>query len=625
MIVRIGGILKRISKKSPKEVFDELDLSLNEYVGFMDEDGNLFDLHEKETDFMLLVNKNSPEGLSIIRHTGAHILAQAVRNIYRKVEFGIGPATKDGFFYDINMSHRITPDDFDAIEKEMRRIVAANMPLKKFYPKDYKEYVKDGIKDEIVAGIEGEVSLYKQCKCENDNKCACDDVFIDVCCGPHLLSTGLFPDAFKIYNVSEVEFKNHKMQRISVYSFEDEEALKEHLEFIRLAEEYDHRKLGQQIGLFIQNKHGIFWLPKGVKYQNKVFDYFRKIYGSDYYEVKTAHVYNRELFEKTGHLPKYENNMFIMDDFVMKPMNCPAHIVIFNSESRSYRDLPFRIVEFALVFRKEEQGALLGLKRRREFIQDDCHIFCSLQQIEDEIHRSYKMLRKVYKDFGFEEIKVFLSTKPEKSIGEEKDWNEASNILKKVLEDLNIPYEINEGEGAFYGPKLEFIIRDNLKREWQCGTIQVDFFLPKRLDAYYLDSDGEKQVPVMLHRAIFGSIDRFTAVLLESNRGHLPFWCSPLQVVILPIKDYHKEYCGAVLNVLKEMGIEAKIDDENETISKKIRGYIKERVPLIFIVGDNEVKDRTVSIRNEDKNQVVHLEYLKDYINALNDEENICC
>ena len=558
--------------------------------------------HDAEVEF---IDIDSPEGEDIVRHSTAHLMAQAVLRLYPDTKVTIGPVIENGFYYDFDPVEQFTEEDLEKIEAEMKKIVKENIKLEKYVlPRDeaidyFRDVDKNKYKVEIVEGIpQGEqVSFYKQ------------GDFTDLCRGTHVPSTG-YLKAFKLRTVAGAYWrgnsKNKMLQRIYGYSFSNEERLKHHLKLMEEAEKRDHRKLGKELELFFLSEYGPgfpFFLPKGMVIRNVLIDLWRKEHEkAKYLQLETPIMLNKELWEVSGHWFNYRENMYTSEidelEFAIKPMNCPGGVLSFKHQLHSYKDLPARLAELGRVHRHEFSGALHGLMRVRSFTQDDSHIFMTPDQVQDEIIGVVNLIDKFYsKLFGFE-YEIELSTKPEKAIGSQEIWDMAESALAGALDKLGRKYKINPGDGAFYGPKLDFKIKDAIGRMWQCGTIQLDFNLPERFDVTYIGEDGEKHRPVMLHRVIYGSIERFIGILIEHYAGAFPMWLAPVQVKVMTINDECVPYAKEIMAKLDELGIRAELDDRTETIGYKIReANGRYRIPMQLIIGKNEVENKEVNIR----------------------------
>lgn len=562
------------------------------------------------------------EKLHMMRHSLAHVLAKAIMSLYPKTKLTIGPAIEDGFYYDIDLDTPITPDQYAAIEKKMdeiirkgeefrREVVSKEKALELFKNNEYKTELIN----ELPAGEE--ISLYYL-----------GDDFVDLCRGPHVESTrSLQNAAYKIHAVNGAYWrgseKNKMLQRVYAYGFKDKKAMNEHIAMLEEAKKRDNRKLGKELGLFMISPEGPgfpFYLPNGMIVRNELIDYWRQLHtAAGYQEVMTPIMLSQHLWETSGHWDHYKNNMYTttIDDtlFAVKPMNCPGGILIYKNSPHSYRDLPLRIGELGLVHRHEKSGELGGLMRVRCFTQDDAHIFMTPSQIKDEIKNVVALIDKVYKLFGFT-YHVELSTRPENSMGSDEDWDNATNALKGALDELGIDYLINEGDGAFYGPKIDFHLNDAIGRTWQCGTIQLDFQLPQRFDLEYVGEDGQKHRPIMIHRVVYGSIDRFMGILIEHFAGAFPVWLAPEQVRVLPITDRNADYAAKVVETLKANGIRASLDDRNEKIGYKIREAHNMKVPYSLILGDDEQVNGTISLRGR-KNENASGIKLQDFVERV--------
>lgn len=564
------------------------------------------------------------DGKKAYWHTTSHIMAQAIKRLYSNVKLTIGPSIDNGFYYDFDTENTFSESDFEKIEEEMKKIIKEDLKIEKFtLPREeaiklmqengepYKvELIEELPEDEVI-------SFYRQGE------------FVDLCAGPHLMSTGKVK-AVKLLSTSGAYWRgdehNKMLQRIYGISYPKLTELEEYLNMLEEAKKRDHKKLGKELDLFMMSKEGPgfpFFLPKGMILRNTLEDFWRKIHRENgYQEIKTPMILNEELWHRSGHWDHYKENMYTTEidevDYGIKPMNCPGGMIVYKSKMHSYRDLPIRMGELGLVHRHEKSGELNGLFRVRCFTQDDAHIFCLPEQIESEITGVIKLIDKVYSIFGLT-YSVELSTRPEDSMGSDAQWNMAEEALKKVLTDLNMPYELNEGDGAFYGPKIDFHIRDSLGRSWQCGTIQLDFQMPERFDLTYIGEDGEKHRPVMLHRVIFGAIERFIGILIENFAGAFPTWLAPVQAKILPITDRNLEYAQLLSKKLEEQGIRTEIDERQEKIGYKIREAQMEKVPYMLVIGDKEMETNTVGVR-ERKNGDIGQMSLENFIEKIRDE-----
>ena len=566
---------------------------------------------------------NDKDGRWAFRHTASHILAQAVKRLYPEVKLAIGPAIEDGFYYDFDTDKPFSHDDFEKIEAEMKKIVKEKLPIERFeLPRDeaikLMEVAGEPYKIELIEDLpEGEtISFYKQGE------------FIDLCAGPHLMNTKSV-EAFKIMSVAGAYWrgneKNKMLSRLYATAFSKKAELNDYLEKLEEAKKRDHRKLGKELELFTLLDEGPgfpFFLPKGMELKNTLIDYWRQIHKkAGYVEVSTPIILNKQLWLRSGHWDHYRDNMYTTviddEDYAIKPMNCPGGMLVYKTKMHSYKDLPLRVGELGLVHRHELSGALHGLMRVRNFTQDDAHIFMLPEQIKDEIKGVVRLIDEVYKTFGFK-YSIELSTMPEDHVGELDAWEMATNGLREAIEELGYDYEVNEGDGAFYGPKLDFKLEDSLGRTWQCGTIQLDFQLPERFELEYIGADGEKHRPVMIHRVVFGSIERFIGVITEHFAGAFPTWLAPVQVKVLPISDKHQDYARKVYDKLEEAGVKVEIDERAEKIGYKIREARNMRVPFIVVVGAQEEADGTVNVRSR-KGEEGAMK-LEDFVARVQDE-----
>ena len=557
-----------------------------------------------DSELAIITGKND-EALELIRHDAAHVMAQAVQELFPGTQVTIGPAIEDGFYYDFDRSEPFSPADLQKIEDRMREIVGRDLPIerevwgreeaKKTFGDIGEAYKVEIIEDIIPVGEE--VSVYRQ-----------GDWF-DVCRGPHLPSTGKLPKAFKLMKLAGAYWRgdsaNPMLQRIYGTAWRDKKELKAYLQRLEEAEKRDHRKIGKALDLFHAQDEApgmVFWHNRGWTIYLAVQDYIReKLRDHGYQEVHTPQIIDRTLWEKSGHWDKFGDMIFTTHsenrDYAIKPMNCPAHIQIYNHGLKSYRDLPLRLAEFGSCHRNEPSGTLHGLMRVRNFVQDDAHIFCTEEQILSEVLAFNDLLYEVYRDFGFDEVLVKLSTRPEKRVGEDELWDKAEKSLEDALNASGLDWELQPGEGAFYGPKIEYSLRDCLNRVWQLGTIQLDFSMPGRLGASYIAEDNSKQVPVMLHRAILGSIERFIGILIEHHAGAFPLWLSPVQAVVMNITDRQADFCREVTKSLQDKGFRAELDLRNEKIGFKIREHTLQRTPYLLVVGDREMESGSVAVR----------------------------
>ncbi|GGF60117.1 threonine--tRNA ligase 2 [Paenibacillus albidus] len=551
-----------------------------------------------------ILTLDSPEGLKVYRHSTAHLLAQALKRIYgqAEVKLGIGPVIEDGFYYDIDMEKSLSVEDFPAIEKEMKRIVQENLPMvrrvvSRAEAVDIYTELNDPYKLELIRDLpeDAELTIYDQGE------------FFDLCRGPHLPSTGRIK-AFKLLSVAGAYWRgdsnNRMLQRIYGTAFPKQAELDEHLHLLEEAKKRDHRKLSKELELFMFSEEAPgmpFYLPNGMTIRTALEDFARELQRQEGYdEVRTPLMMNNRLWEQSGHWDHYKDNMYFtnVDDtkFALKPMNCPGHILVYKNSLHSYRDLPIRISEFGQVHRHEFSGALNGMMRVRTFCQDDAHLFVLPEQIEEEMNRVISLIDHVYKVFGFE-YKIELSTRPEDYMGAPELWDKAEQSLRNVLEKHGADYRLNEGDGAFYGPKIDFHILDALKRSWQCGTIQLDFQMPEKFEMSYIGEDGQKHLPVMIHRAVYGSLDRFVGILTEHFSGAFPLWLAPVQVKILPVSGKYADYAYEVKKLLEASKIRVTVDASNEKLGYKIREAQLSKVPYMLVLGEQELTDRTLSIR----------------------------
>ncbi len=576
------------------------------------------EIHDLNISDITCITSQDKDGIEIIRHDLAHIMAQAVCEIYQNhnLKLAIGPVIENGFYYDFDLDVSITVEDFEKIEDKMREIQKRKLPIIKYElsREDALQFFQEKgeiYKIELINSIpDGEkLTLYSQ------------GDFIDLCRGPHGLSTN-FPCAFKLLKVAGAYWrgssKNKMLQRVYAVAFNDKIELKNYITRMREAELRDHRKLGRELDLFHLQEEAngqVFWHHRGYKVYKIIENYIRaKLEKNNYIEVKTPLLADRVLWEKSGHWEKFQENMFIIQPkeeedklFAIKPMNCPLHVQIFKQNLHSYRDLPLRMSEFGCCHRHESSGALHGIMRVLSFTQDDAHIFCTEDQITSEIVNFCELLKEVYRDFGFENIKVKLSDRPAKRAGSDEIWDKAENALHVAVQSAALPYTINSGEGAFYGPKLEFVLEDAIGRDWQCGTIQIDFVLPERLDAYYIDSNNEKKRPVMLHRAIIGTFERFIGILIENYGGNFPFWLAPTQIMIVNVTNTVDDYASNVYEKLQLMGARVEIDLENNQLSYKLKKYSKLKIPIICIIGSEEKEKNELAFRFFGSNQTVKI------------------
>ena len=569
-------------------------------------DGEVVDLRtvvDHDAAVNILTAKDE-KGLAALRHTTSHVMAQAVKRLYPNTKLAIGPSIADGFYYDMEFETPLTSDDFEKIEAEMKKIVKEDLKIERFtlprekaieFMKEKEEPYKVELIEDLPEGEE--ISFYQQGE------------FVDLCAGPHLMSTKEIGKAFKIMSLAGAYWRgdehNQMLTRLYATAFAKKDELEAYITMMEEAKKRDHRKLGKELGLFMMHEAGPgfpFFLPKGMVLKNTLLDYWREIHRkAGYVEISSPVILNRSLWETSGHWDHYKNNMYTTvidgEDYAIKPMNCPGGVLVYASEPRSYRDLPLRMGELGLVHRHEKSGQLHGLMRVRCFTQDDAHIFMTPEQIKDEIKGVAGLINEVYSLFGFQ-YHVELSTRPEDSMGSDEDWEMATDALRSALDELQLPYVVNEGDGAFYGPKIDFHLVDCIGRTWQCGTIQLDFQLPQRFELEYVGADGEKHRPIMIHRVVFGSIERFIGILIEHFAGAFPTWLAPVQVKVLPISDKYMDYAQSVLNKLTEAGIRAEVDTRAEKIGYKIREAQTAKIPYMLVVGQKEEEENTVSVRS---------------------------
>ena len=589
------SISNRLAKQAVAAKFNDTVISLTQPL--------------TESGTLQILTFKDKEGRDVFWHSSAHLMAQAIKRLFPEAKLGIGPSIEDGFYYDIDLDRPITPEDFPAIEAEMARIVDENLPIerKELSFEEAIEFFKkihEDLKVELIREINNrdeKLSVYSQGE------------FTDLCRGPHVPSTGYLGKHFKLLSVAGAYWhgdeKNKMLQRIYATNYPDKKQLKAHLFRIEEAKRRDHRKLGRELDLFsIQDEIGsglILWHPKGSLIRHIIETYMKdELLRNGYQLVTTPHIAKFQLWEISGHANFYRENMFgtmVVDDveYQLKPMNCPFHMMIYKSKIRSYRDLPLRFAELGTVYRYERSGVLHGLMRVRGFTQDDAHIFCHPDQLRGEIMRVLDLNAKVLSKFGFDEYEVYLSTRPEKFVGDVESWDHATNALREALEEKGMAYEIDPGEGVFYGPKIDIKIKDVLGRRWQCSTIQVDFNLPERFDLNFVDKDGQNYRPIVIHRALLGSIERFFGILIEHYAGNFPLWLAPTQVMILPIADRHFEFADKVTDQLRDAGLRVESDKRNEKIGFKIREAEVQKIPYMLIIGDKELESGQVSVRHK--------------------------
>ncbi len=623
------GSLKKYAKGiTVLEVAEDISDGLARVAVAGELNGEVVDLRTSiEEDVKLnILTFEDKKGKRVFWHTTSHVLSQAVKRLFPNVKLAIGPAIDNGFYYDFDVERPFTPEDLEKIEKEMKKIVKENLSLERFeLPRDkaikLMEEKEEDYKVELIRDLpEGEtISFYQQ------------GDFVDLCAGPHIQSTGKIR-AFKLLSIAGAYWRgneNNKMlQRIYGISFSKKSQLDDYLYRLEEAKKRDHRKLGKELDLFSIQEEGPgfpFFHPNGMIIRNTLENFWRKEHEKrGYKEIKTPMILNQELWKRSGHWDHYKDNMYFteIDDtkYAIKPMNCPGSILIYKSKMHSYRDLPLRMGELGSVHRHEMSGALHGLMRVRNFTQDDAHIFTNPDQIKDEIMGVIDLTDHIYNIFGFKYY-VELSTRPENSMGSDEAWERATNALIEVLEEKKIDYKLNEGDGAFYGPKIDFHLEDSIGRTWQCGTIQLDFQMPENYDLFYIGADGEKYRPAMIHRTIFGSVERFIGILTEHFAGAFPAWLSPIQVMIIPIADHHKDYVQKIYEKCKENDIRVEVDDRNEKIGYKIREAQLQKIPYMLVVGDKEVENEEVSVRSRSAGDQGTLK-VDEFINKLLEEIN---
>lgn len=601
-----GSVKEYAGAMSVIEIARDISEGLARVACVGEVDGEAVDLRtvlEKDCTLNILTARDA-EGLAALRHSASHVMAQAVKRLYPSAKLAIGPSIADGFYYDIDFETPLVAEDMEKIEAEMKKIVKEALAIERFtlpraeaiaLMKEKEEPYKVELIEDLPEGEE--ISFYKQGE------------FTDLCAGPHLMSTKDIGKAYRLTSIAGAYWRgnehNKMLTRIYATAFSKKEELEAYITMMEEAKKRDHRKLGRELGLFMMHDAGPgfpFFLPKGMVLKNTLLDYWREIHRkAGYVEIATPIILNRSLWETSGHWDHYKNNMYTTlideEDYAIKPMNCPGGILVYDSEPRSYRDLPLRVGELGLVHRHEKSGQLHGLMRVRCFTQDDAHIFMMPEQIKDEIKGVAKLINEVYTLFGFQ-YHVELSTRPEDSMGSEEDWEMATEGLRSALDELGLDYVVNEGDGAFYGPKIDFHLVDAIGRTWQCGTIQLDFQLPQRFELEYVGADGEKHRPIMIHRVAFGSIERFIGILIEHFAGAFPTWLAPVQVKVLPISDKYMEYARKVTGELEEAGIRVELDVRSEKIGYKIREAQMQKIPYMLVVGQKEEEEHAVAVRS---------------------------
>ncbi|MFC1492853.1 threonine--tRNA ligase, partial [candidate division KSB1 bacterium] len=572
-------------------------------------DGQLVDLDTELVSggSLEILTTDSEEGIDIFWHSTSHIMAQAIKRLWPEAKIAIGPTIETGFYYDIDLDYSLSPEDLEKIEAEMRKIAGEDLTVHgEVISRDkaislFRD-TKEDYKVEIIQDLEPDetVKIYTQGE------------FTDLCRGPHVPSTGKLKH-FKLTSLAGAYWRgdesNKMLQRIYGVSYPKEKQLKEYLEFLEEAKKRDHRRIGKQLDLFSFQPEGpgfVFWHNKGMVIFNEVVNYWRELHERDgYNEIRTPVILNEELWHKSGHWDNYKENMYFTEidnnGYAVKPMNCPGGVLVFNNSMWSYRDLPVKFGELGLIHRHEKSGVLHGLFRVRMFTMDDAHIYCIPEQVKEEVIKVANLILEIYNTFGFTEVDIELSTKPEKSIGSAEVWDHSEKVLAEALDELNIKYKINEGDGAFYGPKIDFHIKDVIGRSWQCGTVQVDFSMPERLGATYINKDGQKEVPVMIHRAILGSLERFIGILIEHFGGDFPLWLAPVQVVLIPVSEKHHEFADKLYKELRADKFRVKFDDRNEKVGYKIRENEMQKIPYMCVIGDKEVESDSLAVRKRIK------------------------
>ncbi len=626
-----GKKLSFKSKVTGLEVAEKISKSLSKQALIISVNGELKDLSfsiEEDSSVKIITNKDK-EGLDVLRHDAAHIMAMAVQELFPGTQVTIGPVIENGFYYDFVRKEPFTSDDLKKIEKKMSEIIDRDVKTKREVWERNKaiahfKKIGEKYKAEIIESIpeNEELSVYHH-----------GDTWHDLCRGPHLASSSKIGKAFKLTKVSGAYWRgdsnNEMLQRIYGTCWSSKKELDDYLHRLEEAEKRDHRKLGKEMDLFHfreESPGSVFWHEKGWNLFQRLIEYMRlKQRNAGYKEINTPEILDKALWEKSGHWEKFGENMFTSETpdektFAIKPMNCPGCIQVFNQGLKSYRDLPLKLSEFGKVHRYEPSGALHGLLRVRAFTQDDAHIFCTEDQITEECLSITSLILEIYKDLGFKNVLLQFSDRPSKRVGDDKIWDKAEAALLKAIKKSKLKYEINKGDGAFYGPKIDFVLRDSIGRDWQCGTLQVDLNLPGRLGATFVDKDGSKKVPVMLHRALFGSLERFIGILIENYAGKLPFWLSPSQVIVLPIAEEHNEYGKKIFKELFKEGIKCEVDLRNQKINYKIREHFLSKVPLLLICGSKEVKAKSVTIRKlgSEKQETIKFSKALENIKSLN-------
>lgn len=617
LIEKGSNLLKLIEKNIPNAKYN--------IVAAKDTNGNIIELIAPINNDISIewLSVTDEEGLRILRHSASHIMATAVRKIFPGTRVAIGPSTEDGFYYDFDSDKRFNEEDFEKIENEMQKIIDANL----FFVKSHiskKDAIEKFKKEKEIYKVE----LLEEIEDENVSIYQTED-FIDLCRGPHVPSTR-YVTAFKLLRVAGAYWrgdeKNKMLQRIYGTAFGDKKSLKEYLTRLQEALERDHRKIGKEMDLFGFYSEGPgfpFWKPKGMIIYNTIVEYWREIHNKNgYLEIKTPIILNEDLWHRSGHWDNYRENMYFTEideaKYAVKPMNCPGGLLIYKDGIHSYKELPLKVAELGLVHRHEKSGVLHGLFRVRQFTQDDAHIYCTKEQVKEEVKNVIKLVKEIYDDFGFTDVNIELSTRPAKSIGSDEIWDLAENSLKQSLQELGISFKINPGDGAFYGPKIDFHIKDAIGRTWQCGTIQCDFSMPERFDINYIGSDGQRHRPVMLHRAILGSIERFIGILIEHYKGKFPFWLAPEQIRLLPISEKQFEFSEKIKKMLQNFNFRVKIDKSDDKLGTKIKNARVERVYFLGIIGDKEVENNFITLRKADKEENTNVK-IDELVNFLNE------
>ena len=604
-----GSVKEYAQAMSVLDIASDISAGLARVACAGEVDGERVDLRtvvDKDCTLNILTAKDEG-GLATLRHTASHVMAQAIKRLYPEAKLAIGPSIADGFYYDIDFASPIAAEDLEKIEAEMKKIVKEALPIERFtlprneaiaLMKEKEEPYKVELIEDLPEGEE--ISFYRQ------------GDFTDLCAGPHLMNTKEVGKAYKLTSIAGAYWRgdehNKMLTRIYATAFGKKEELEAYLTMLEEAKKRDHRKLGKELGLFMMHDAGPgfpFFLPKGMVLKNTLLDYWRQLHKkAGYVEISTPIILNRSLWETSGHWDHYKENMYTTvideEDYAIKPMNCPGGMLVYKSQPRSYRDLPLRVGELGLVHRHEKSGQLHGLMRVRCFTQDDAHIFMTQDQITDEIKGVTRLINEVYSQFGFDYF-VELSTRPEDSMGSDEDWEMATNGLRNALDEMGLKYIVNEGDGAFYGPKIDFHLRDSIGRTWQCGTIQLDFQLPQRFEAEYVAEDGTKKRPIMIHRVCFGSIERFIGILIEHFAGKFPVWLAPVQVKVIPVSEKSMEYAQGVYDQLKAAGIRTELDRKDEKVGYKIRQAQLEKVPFMLVLGEKEAAEGKITVRSRDK------------------------